>query len=52
MSTLTQRERIERYERMPDRAEHAVRKMEAAQSGFETIRGDLEELEKYYSSPE
>lgn len=49
---MTQRERIERYERMLDRAERAVRQMEAAQHAFEDARGDLAELEKYYTSPE
>jgi len=49
---LTQRERIERYERMLDRAQETVRQMEAAQSAFEDIRDDLSALEKYYTSPE
>ena len=49
---MTQRERIERYERMLDRAERAVRQMEESKRAFGEIRGDLAELEKYYTGPE
>lgn len=49
---MTQRERIERYERMLDRAERVVRQAEEAQAAFEDIRGDLVELERYYTGPE
>lgn len=50
--TLTQRERIERYEQMLDRAERAVRQAEAARKACEGVRGDLAELERYYTGPE
>lgn len=49
---MTQRERIERYERMLDRAERVVRQAEQAQAAWEGILGDLAELERYYTSPE
>ncbi len=49
---MTQRERIEQYEQMLDRAERAVRQMEAAQSAFVDIWSDLAALERYYTSPE
>lgn len=49
---MTQRERIERYERMLDRAERAIQQMEEAKRAFAGIRGDLAELERYYTSPE
>ena len=49
---VTQRERIERYERMLDRAERAVRQLEEARDAFESVRDDLAALERYYTSPE
>nr|AHF24350.1 hypothetical protein [uncultured bacterium Contig575] len=50
--TVTQRERIERYEAMLDRAERAVRQMEEARRAFEGVRSDLLELERYYTGAE
>ncbi|MBQ9664332.1 MAG: DUF4298 domain-containing protein [Oscillospiraceae bacterium] len=49
---MTQLERIERYERILERAEYAVRQMEEAQLAYKGIRKDLAELEQYYTSPE
>ena len=49
---MNREERIARCEEMLDRAAAAARRMEEAREAFESVRGDLQELEKYYTGPE
>lgn len=49
---MNREERIARCEEMLDRAAAAARQMEEAREAFESVRGDLQELEKYYTGPE
>ena len=49
---MEREERIARYERMLDRAELAAGQMEEALRACDAVRGDLEELERYYTGPE
>ena len=49
---MNREERITCFEEMLDRAAAAARQMEEAREAFESVRGDLAELEKYYASPE
>ena len=49
---MDREERITRYEEMLDRAEAAARRMEEAEEAYNSIRGDLRELEKYYTGSE
>ena len=49
---VAQMERIARYEEMLNRAEQAAQRLESALDACEGIRGDLQALEAYYTSPE
>ena len=45
-------DRIERCERMFDRAAQAARQLEDALDAYESVQRDIAELEKYYTGPE
>lgn len=45
-------ERIARYEQILDRAEAVARQAEEALEAYDSVRAELKELEKYYTSRE